>query len=258
MKPQDRRLGLVINPTAGKGRGEKVGQQVVDLLDSEGYQVLNLSGNTATLALEHVRRAMKDGLDALIVVGGDGMVHLGVQAVAGTDVPLGIVAMGTGNDFAQLIGLPVHDTQEAVSALDQALAAEDAGIIAVDAICVTGWGLSGQADGQADGQTDRQQVDGHQLDGQQTDGQQTDGQHDGQGAAVEPGLSGQVTQPDYISWGAGAISAGLDAAINARANAMVRPRGSSRYIIAALRELATYRSWPYKVTIENVRLKGMS
>ena len=37
------------------------------------------------------------------------MVHLGVQCVAGTDVPLGIVPTGTGNDFATALGLPAHD-----------------------------------------------------------------------------------------------------------------------------------------------------
>ena len=46
------------------------------------------------------------GIDALVVVGGDGMVSLGVNLVAQTGIPLGIVAAGTGNDIARGLGLP--------------------------------------------------------------------------------------------------------------------------------------------------------
>lgn len=45
----------------------------------------------------------------MIAVGGDGLVSLALQAVAGTLVPLGVVAVGTGNDFARSLGLPVRD-----------------------------------------------------------------------------------------------------------------------------------------------------
>lgn len=54
-----------------------------------------------------------DRPDAL-VVGGDGMVHLGVGAVAGTATPLGIVPTGTGNDAARHLGIP-HRDPEAVT-----------------------------------------------------------------------------------------------------------------------------------------------
>ena len=46
---------------------------------------------------------------ALVVVGGDGMVHLGAQAVAETDTHLGIVPAGTGNDVARYLDLPRKD-----------------------------------------------------------------------------------------------------------------------------------------------------
>jgi diacylglycerol kinase (ATP) len=61
------------------------------------------------------RDAVRDGVDRLVVVGGDGMVHLGVQAVAGTDTPLGIVPAGTGDDTARLLGLPRRDPTAAAA-----------------------------------------------------------------------------------------------------------------------------------------------
>ncbi|TWH28858.1 diacylglycerol kinase (ATP), partial [Isoptericola variabilis J7] len=132
------RLGVVVNPTAGKGRGRAVGGDVLAALAGDGHEVLDLSGRTADLALEHARRAVADGVDALVVVGGDGMVHLGLQATAETGTPLGVVAVGTGNDVASVVGLPVRDTPAACAVLRAAL---DAGSTrAVDAVRVTGAG----------------------------------------------------------------------------------------------------------------------
>ena len=49
------------------------------------------------------------------------MVHLGVNAVVGTPTPLAIVAAGSGNDFARVLGLPVHRVDAAVARIVAAL-----------------------------------------------------------------------------------------------------------------------------------------
>lgn len=104
------RYGLVVNPTSGKGRGAAVGAVVAAELARRGHTVLDLSRSTGVEALAVARGAVAGGdVDALVVVGGDGMAHLGVNAVAGTAVPLGLVAAGTGNDLAHELGLPIHD-----------------------------------------------------------------------------------------------------------------------------------------------------
>lgn len=53
--------------------------------------------------------AVLAGASALVVVGGDGMVHVGIQAVAGSALPFGVIPAGTGNDFARALGLPLND-----------------------------------------------------------------------------------------------------------------------------------------------------
>ena len=52
------------------------------------------------------RAAIAAGADRLIVVGGDGTVHQGVQVAAGTGVAFGVVPAGSGNDFASAVGIP--------------------------------------------------------------------------------------------------------------------------------------------------------
>lgn len=109
------RIGLLINPTAGKHRGEQVGTRVADLLEAAGREVVDLTGLDASRAEGKARAAVASGdIDLLVVAGGDGAAGLGANICADTDVPLGIVAVGTGNDNARELGLPVQDVDASV------------------------------------------------------------------------------------------------------------------------------------------------
>jgi diacylglycerol kinase (ATP) len=110
-----REIALLINPTSGKGRGARFATPVATRLREAGLTVRELVGRDADEALELGRAAVADGADGLVVVGGDGMVHLGLQVVAGTAIPLGIVAAGTGNDIARALELPLKDAAAAAN-----------------------------------------------------------------------------------------------------------------------------------------------
>lgn len=107
------RYGLVINPTAGHGRGRRRRAEVIEGLHRLGLDFLDLSQPSAALAFAYAVERKHD-YDALIVVGGDGMVHLGLNLVAGTSKPLGVVPLGSGNDFARHLGLPIHNVNESL------------------------------------------------------------------------------------------------------------------------------------------------
>jgi len=103
------RIALVANPTAGKGTARAAMSIAVARLRERDVDVTELVGRDGDEALELCRQAVADGTDALVALGGDGMAHLALQAVAGTFTPLGIVAAGTGNDLATHLGLPVRN-----------------------------------------------------------------------------------------------------------------------------------------------------
>lgn len=106
-------ISLFVNPTAGRGRGARAAQPAARALRDAGYSVRTVLGSDADVALRRAREAVAAGTGALIAVGGDGLISLALRAVAGTDTPLGVVAVGTGNDFGRALGLPVRDPSAA-------------------------------------------------------------------------------------------------------------------------------------------------
>ena len=108
------RIGVVVNPTSGRGRGAALGAAAVARLRASGSEVVDLSGDSHAHSTDNARAAVASGgIDVLAVVGGDGMAHLGVNACAGTPVALAIIAAGTGNDNARSLGLPIRQPEQA-------------------------------------------------------------------------------------------------------------------------------------------------
>lgn len=108
-----RTVALLVNPAAGGGRGAKIATRAADRLRSHGIEVTRLEGADAEESLRLARRAVASGVDALVVCGGDGMVSLAVQAQAFTDIPVGIIPAGTGNDLARDYAIPLDGPEAA-------------------------------------------------------------------------------------------------------------------------------------------------
>ncbi|GAA2619785.1 YegS/Rv2252/BmrU family lipid kinase [Dactylosporangium fulvum] len=128
-------IGLIANPAAGKGRHARLLPAVEDRLRSEGCAVHLLAAGTRAQVVVQAQEAVASGFSAVVAMGGDGTVHLGLQAVAGTGVPFGIVPAGTGNDFAARLGLP-PDPLDAARAI--AVALRDGTTRAIDLAHVAG------------------------------------------------------------------------------------------------------------------------
>ena len=116
-----KRVVVAINPSASFGATREVGPALVQTLRAMGHQVTSLQEPDYESLLATARTAVRSKPDGFVVVGGDGMVNLGANLVAGTKVPLGIVPSGTGNDMARSLGLPFDNTEAAVVALAEAL-----------------------------------------------------------------------------------------------------------------------------------------
>lgn len=136
MTPGPRRptLTLLVNPAAGRGRARRRLPDVVERLGAAlpdidvAVRLTTDAAQARALASEAVGRA-GDG-DALAVMGGDGMASVGLNAAAGSGVPLGILPAGTGNDFCRGVGLPT--TLDAAVAVVAAGATREIDLMSVE------------------------------------------------------------------------------------------------------------------------------
>lgn len=187
------RIAVAINPCASFGKRLDVGPRVVDALVTAGHVVIALREANIELLRRKAQAQVDAGIDVLVVVGGDGMVSLGTNLAAGTNLPLAIVPCGTGNDMARGLGIPFDDADASIRHLLDALTRPP--------------------------------------------------------RAIDAAL---VRHGELATWYAGVLSAGFDAVVNERANRMTHPRGKSRYTVAILHELATFKPIHYRIIVDGV------
>jgi diacylglycerol kinase (ATP) len=95
---------FLLNPAAGRGAGAAHIHRLRILASRAGAGLVS-SKNGADLA-EQARRAVADGVERLIVAGGDGTMHQVAQGLVGTECALGVVPLGSGNDLSGTLGVP--------------------------------------------------------------------------------------------------------------------------------------------------------
>jgi len=111
------RITVLTNPMAGHGNAPHAAEQAVARFQQLGIDVLEIVGRDPAHALELVDRAVQNGTDAVVVAGGDGVIRLALQVLAGSGIPLGIVPAGTGNDHAREYAIPTGDPAAAADVI---------------------------------------------------------------------------------------------------------------------------------------------
>lgn len=96
---------VIVNPEAGKGRAQRVLGLVCDVFDRQGASYEVWFTRRPGHATELARKAVEEGCERVISVGGDGTVREIAQGLVGTGCPLGIIPAGTGNDYGKTVGL---------------------------------------------------------------------------------------------------------------------------------------------------------
>ncbi len=104
---------VLTNPAAGHGNAPHAAERAIARLHARGVEVVAIVGRDEAHARRLVRDALDGGTDALVVVGGDGVVSVGIQELARGPVPLAIIPAGTGNDHARAFGIPTDDPEAA-------------------------------------------------------------------------------------------------------------------------------------------------
>lgn len=109
------RYAFILNPAARNGRAGKRKAEIEQELRSLGVEYAILETEHRHHATELARDASQT-YDVVVAVGGDGTVQEVAQALLGSRAQMGILPLGTGNDFAQATGMPER-IEEAISLL---------------------------------------------------------------------------------------------------------------------------------------------
>ncbi len=106
-------MKVIANPEAGRGRGSRLVAQLRRWMEQRGIEHEFLITERVGHATELASQLAASGTKRVIVAGGDGTISEVVNGLAGTEVEMGIVAIGTGNDVARTLNLPYNDVARA-------------------------------------------------------------------------------------------------------------------------------------------------
>lgn len=96
---------LVLNRNSGKGKISKKFLEFKALCDSQNIKYKVIDESSAELTEQRYLSELSNGqIKTVVAFGGDGLISLCLQEVAGSEIGLTVVPTGTGNDFARSIG----------------------------------------------------------------------------------------------------------------------------------------------------------
>lgn len=95
---------IICNPAAGSAGEAEALRAQLERFESPSIQMTTASGDATRLA----REAVAEGCGTVIAAGGDGTLNEVINGVAehASDVVVGLLPLGTGNDFARMLNLP--------------------------------------------------------------------------------------------------------------------------------------------------------
>jgi diacylglycerol kinase (ATP) len=119
---------VLVNPTAGSGRGARWGRDVVQILKNRGEQarvVIGVDAADAERRATELLTSLKGSpIAGILAVGGDGVVHMAINLAIAHDRALGVIPAGTGNDFARAAGVAATSPLNALNQILQTAASD--------------------------------------------------------------------------------------------------------------------------------------
>ncbi|MDP6906739.1 MAG: diacylglycerol kinase family protein [Candidatus Thalassarchaeaceae archaeon] len=112
------RIACIVNPAGRDGTVRKRWPAILELIEAEGLDCeihwTERTGHASEIAFSLRNR---EDLDLVVAVGGDGTMNEVASGLRGSDMTLGIIPMGSGNDYARAHGIPLRKPALAVPLL---------------------------------------------------------------------------------------------------------------------------------------------
>jgi len=101
-------ISVIVNASAGRGHEQTLCEQLAALFREGGADARIEMAREPDDVDAAVDRALARGVSTVVAGGGDGTVSAVASRLAGTDVTLGVLPLGTLNHFAKDLGLPLR------------------------------------------------------------------------------------------------------------------------------------------------------
>lgn len=124
-------LVAIINPISGHSSKSVANNNIFSLVDTELFNVSIEITQFPGHATELAKKAVAEGVDVVVAVGGDGTVNEVAKALVGTSTVLGIIPCGSGNGLARHLHIPM-ETKKAVQIINEG------NVVSIDSMTVNG------------------------------------------------------------------------------------------------------------------------
>ena len=113
-----KRMIFIVNPISGTQGKKAILKWIDERLDRTLYEYEVVKTEYAGHATEIAANAVKDGIDIVVAIGGDGTINETARSLIHTDTALGIVPCGSGNGLARHLRIPM-DPKAAIDILNE-------------------------------------------------------------------------------------------------------------------------------------------
>lgn len=104
-----KKILFVVNPISGGKKKTSFNKKVLETLDLQVFNPTFIQTTGPNHAYELGLKAIEEGYDAVVAVGGDGTINELGASLVGTNMPLGIIPEGSGNGLALYLGIPMNE-----------------------------------------------------------------------------------------------------------------------------------------------------
>ena len=125
----------IVNKAAGGGKTERDWPEIEHYLHKHGINFEPFFTNRRIHAAIIAKNKIKEGYSSIIVVGGDGTMNEVINGlfsqgvIQTTEVMLGMISVGTGNDWAKMFNIPIGYEEAVLTIKKQRTFIQDAGLV---------------------------------------------------------------------------------------------------------------------------------
>jgi diacylglycerol kinase (ATP) len=101
------KLIILLNPSAGRSKAGREVRKALEVLRAAGAHFELRESRSAGHLLELAQQAREEKPDVVVSAGGDGTHHYVINGICGSGIPLALLPIGSGNDFARGVGVPI-------------------------------------------------------------------------------------------------------------------------------------------------------